>query len=57
LKIRDILKGQTIAPLSLGATPLNSFAGSHVFKDSNLFNEIGVLTFINAALQYTYTPI
>ena len=54
MKRRDILKGLTIAPLALGAAPLNSFAGSHLFKDSNLFNEIGVRTFINAAGTLTY---
>ena len=54
MKRRDILKGLTIAPLALGAAPLNSFAGSNVFKDSNLFNEIGVRTFINAAGTLTY---
>ena len=54
MKRRDILKGLTIAPLALGAAPLNSFAGSNAFKDSNLFNEIGVRTFINAAGTLTY---
>jgi L-seryl-tRNA(Ser) seleniumtransferase len=54
MKRRDILKGLTIAPLALGAAPLNSFAGSHVFKETNLFNELGVRTFINAAGTLTY---
>ena len=36
MKRRDILKGFTIAPLALGAAPLNSFAGSNAFKESNL---------------------
>jgi ABC-type Na+ efflux pump permease subunit len=34
--------------------PLHSFAGSNVFKDSNLFNEIGVRTIINATGKLTY---
>ena len=54
MKRRDILKWLTIAPLALWAVPLHSFAGSNVFKDSNLFIEIGVSTIINATGKLTY---
>lgn len=54
MKRRDILKGLSIMPLALGAAPIKSFAENNFINEKNLFNELGVRTFINAAGTLTY---
>lgn len=58
MKRRDIIKGITLLPLAGGfgatATPFQRTKESPAAKGRNLFKELGVRTFINAAGTYTF---
>jgi len=54
MKRRSILKGLTLGPLAIGASSIKSIAATTSINESNLLNELGVRTFINAAGTLTY---
>lgn len=58
MKRRDIIKGITLLPLAGGfgatATPVQHTKESPAAKGRDLFKELGVRTFINAAGTYTF---